>query len=282
MWLKITKAFLAFGFFAMLIFISGCIEEPTIDPVKRPFSVARLGNFIYNVDAINVKIINPDGTIITKSNLQKNSFTDYFDVPSGKRKTIITNAANTDTILNKEIEFISYEEGSVLFTGFFSKDELLNTFAFITYPEGDILVEEKPKANEAWLDFIHISGDSPTDTNKAIIIKVAMKNATSTSKDTTTLFSSYTKSSFSFNTLTFGNYKSTVDTAWRRYRDKIELSGAINLSFINVKSLKDTLVQHNTNIEKGYRYFFFVTGEPKKDAMAIFETKQLPLPVRSK
>jgi len=282
MWLKITKAFLAFSFLTTLVFISGCIEEPTIDPVKRPFSVSRLGNFIYNVDAVNVKIINPDGTFLLKENLQKNTLTDYFDVISGKRKTIITNVANGDTILNKEIEFISYEESSVLFTGYFSESNLENTFADITYPEGDTYVEEKPAANESWLHFIHISGDSPTDVNKTLLVKVTMKNANSTPTDTATLFSSITRTGYAYRTLTFGSYRSTVDTVWRKYRDKMELNGAMTFRLVNDADRTETLAEYNTTIEKGYRYFFFVNGEPKKDAIQVFEMKQLPLPVRSK
>ncbi|RJP67960.1 MAG: hypothetical protein C4539_09625 [Ignavibacteriales bacterium] len=280
MWLKISKAFLAFGFFTTLLFISGCIEEPTIDPVKRPFSVSRIGNFMYNVDAVNVKIINPDGTFITHNNLQKNSLTAYFDVVSGKRRTLVTNVANGDTILNKEVEFISYEESSVLLTGYFSKSNMENTFAAITYPEGDTYVEEKPAANQSWLHFIHISGDSPTDVNKTLLVKVALDNGVPT--DTATLFSNITRTGYAYRTLTFGNYRSTVDTVWKKYRIKMDLTGPMTFKLVNDAERTEILGQYSTTIEKGYRYFFFVNGEPKKDAITIFESKQLPLPVRSK
>jgi hypothetical protein len=271
---------LAFGLLTTLLFISGCIEEPTIDPVKRPFSVSRIGNFIYNVDAVNVKIINPDGTVITHNNVQKNSLTAYFDVVSGKRRTLITNAANGDTIQNKEVEFISYEESSVLLTGYFSKSNLENTFAVITYPEGDTYVEEKPAANQSWLHFIHISGDSPTDVNKTLLVKVALDNGVAT--DTATLFSNITRTGYAYRTLTFGNYRSTVDTVWKKYRIKMDLTGPMTFKLVNDAERTEILGQYSTTIEKGYRYFFFVNGEPKKDAITIFESKQLPLPVRSK
>lgn len=281
MWLKITRSFLALILLTSLVYISGCIEEPTIDPVKRTFSVTRLGNFSYNADVINVKIINSDGTAIEKNNIAKNQITDYFDIESGSRKVIVTNSSN-DTLLQKNITFISYEEGSVLFTGYYSKSNLENTYTYVSYPEGDTYVEEKPAAGEAWLHFIHVSVDSNVDTTKAVLMHVTMKNASSTPQDTATLFSTIGSISYAYKSLEFGSYRSTKNSTLRGYRDTLSLNGNMLIDFLNSANTKQVLVSHTTTIEAGYQYYYFVTGIPKKDAMQIVEVKQLPLAARSK
>lgn len=281
MWLKITRSFLALVLFTFLIYISGCIEEPTIDPVKRPFSVTRLGNFSYNADVINVKIINSDGTSFEKNNIAVNTITDYFDIESGARRVIVTNV-NGDTLLSKNITFSSYEESSILFTGYYSASNLENTYTFVSYPEGDTYLEEKPAANEAWLHFIHISCDSKVDTTKPVLIHVSMKNTTSTAQDTATLFSTIGKISYTFKPIEFGSYRSSTNTVLKGYQDTLSLDGAILIDILNSNDRTQQLASLNTTIEVGYNYYFFISGLPKQNAMQVYEVKQLPLAARPK
>ena len=80
---KFIKSFLIVAVLYSLVYvISGCVEEPTISPIIRPFSSVRLGNFAYNADTIDVAITNPDSSVTMKSNIMVNTMTDYFDVPS--------------------------------------------------------------------------------------------------------------------------------------------------------------------------------------------------------
>ncbi len=278
MWLKITKSFLALILLTLVISISGCIEEPTIDPVKRAFSVTRFGNCSYNADVINVKIINSDGTVVEKNNLAVNTITNYFDIESGARKIIVTNAKG-DTLYQKNITFVSYEESTVLFTGYFSKSNLENTYTYISYPEGCTYLEEKPAANQAWLHFINVSGDSNVDTSKAIIVHVT-KDTSPT--DTASLFSSIGSISYAFRTIEFGSSRSTVNKTLKGYQDTLLLTGGMKFDFLNSANRKQKLVSHTTNIENGYQYYYFIAGVPKQGDMKIIEIKQLPLAARPK
>jgi hypothetical protein len=139
---KFIKIFLIVAILYSLVYvISGCVEEPTIAPIKRPYSSVRIGNFAYNADTIDVAITNPDSSVAVKSNLMLNTLTDYFDLPSGKRRIVVTNSNNHQVLLDKLIEFSAYEECSLFFEGFFSTDNLLNTFTFVKYFEGDTYIE---------------------------------------------------------------------------------------------------------------------------------------------
>ena len=118
---KFIKIFLIVTILYSLVYvISGCVEEPTIAPIKRPYSSVRIGNFAYNADTIDVAITYPDSSVTVKSNLMLNTLTDYFDLPSGKRRIVVTNSNNHQILLDKLIEFSSYEECSLFFVGYFS------------------------------------------------------------------------------------------------------------------------------------------------------------------
>ncbi|MCX6149387.1 MAG: hypothetical protein NTX22_02550 [Ignavibacteriales bacterium] len=280
---KLIKNFVIVGLFITLVYMSGCIEEPTIAPIKRPFSSTRIGNFAYNAESINVTIYNPDNTTIVKNDIKRNTITDYFDLPSGKRRVVVINAGNGDTLIVKEIEFSSYEESGIYFTGYFSKSNLENTFAFVSDAEGDTYVEEKPAAGKTWIRWIHLSGDSKIEAGKKVLVHVRLTNPGSTKKDSATMFAAVGSISYAYGVLEFPNVKSTVNKVVKKYHDSLVVTGKVHFSIVNANSLKDTLAWLNTTIEPGYIYNLYITGEPNDSTtMKIFESKQLPLPARPK
>ena len=70
---KLTKELLIivlmFAFFGLL----SCVEEPTISPVKRPFSMIRVGNLTINKANLHVQIQDIDENVIQDLNIAKNT-----------------------------------------------------------------------------------------------------------------------------------------------------------------------------------------------------------------
>jgi len=98
--------------FIMIAFtFYSCLNEPEIAPVKVPFTTVRVANFTNSA----VKLV-IDGNVIN-NNLTANSVTNYFDLTSGSRKYVLL-AANGDTIYSRPITTISYEEATVVFSGY--------------------------------------------------------------------------------------------------------------------------------------------------------------------
>jgi hypothetical protein len=282
--LKFIKNFLILLVLASFLYLSGCVEEPTIDPVKRPFSATRIANFAYNAPSIDVTIYNPDNTTIVKSNIAVNTLTDYFDLPSGKRRVVVTNSANQQVLLDKEIEFTSYEESSMFFSGFFSTDNLKNTFTAISFAEGDTYKQEIPAAGHSIMTWMNASTDSKDSSAKKYIVHMKMTNSTSTPKDTASLFSTIGSISYAFNSLEFGKVRYTDNYVLKGYRDTLKINGNVQITIINdAGKRKQVLATLDTVIDPGYYYYFYITGEPVDNTtIKVFEKKQLPLPARPK
>jgi|WetSurMetagenome_2_1015567.scaffolds.fasta_scaffold33871_2 hypothetical protein len=282
--LKFIKNFFIIAVLLSIIYISGCVDEPNIDPIKRPFSITRIGNFGYNVASINVTIYKPDSSTIIYDNLAVNSLTDYFEMPSGKRRVVVVNSANNQVLIDKQIEFTSYEESSLFFTGYFSTKTLENTYTYVLNGEGDTYLEESPTANQAIMKWLNLSGDSKDSTAKKYIVHVKLINQGSTKKDSASLFSTIGSISYAYGSLEFGKIKSTSNVVLRGYKDTLTINGNVYFSLVNAAGKhNDTLATCSTSIQAGYFYYFYVTGEPKdKTTIKIFEQKQLPLAARPK
>ena len=282
---KFIKIFLIVTILYSLVYvISGCVEEPTISPIERPYSSVRIGNFAYNADTIDVAITNPDSSVTVKSNLMINTLTDYFDLPSGKRRIVVTNTNSHQVLLDKLIEFSAYEECSLFFVGYFSTSNLFNTFTPVKYFEGDTYIEESPESGQALIKWLNLSGDSKDSTAKKYIIHVRMTNPGNIAKDSATLFASFSRTGFAYNPLEFGSSLATVSSVQRKYHDTLVINGNTHFALVNSAGKhNDTLSTYNTIINPGYIYYFYITGEPiDKTTIKVFEQKQLPLPARPK
>ena len=103
MWSKFFRIPVLLLFLTIVYY--GCVEEPTIDPVKRPYTLLRVANFSYNVDTLNVSI-DAGKTVFS---LYKNELpAQYFEIESGKRHFFVTTPSG-DTLYNERITIGSYE-----------------------------------------------------------------------------------------------------------------------------------------------------------------------------
>lgn len=262
MWLKFTKSILILVFLSICLTVTGCVDEPTIEPVIRPFSVTRIGNFSDNVATINLSIDGQPAIAI-----QKNTLTGYFDIKSGKRVFLVTNAANGDTLFYKEIEFISYEESSVYFGGYFSKDILENTFSPFYQPEGDTYVAEQPKSGKTLVYFADMSSDIVKD-GINVFAKKFQINAVVTPAGKADTLINFTSST---TPLEFGKMTGAEIPA-----------GTIKVSVVNNDNSAEALAQYEGTIDPGLRYFFYLNLTGSKPVVTLVPDKQIILPVRQK
>ncbi len=154
--LKIFAVLLLFSFA-----FTGCVEEPTISPVTRPFTAVRIVNLTQNVDAMNIVI---DGTPMNQfqdlngagvaNGIAQQAYTTYFDLQSGQRRFVITNSAGAE-VYNNLVELVSYREYVIVFTGEFSTNEDDNSLTAFLFPRG-----------YTFLDDFHQTPTDPQDTTK--------------------------------------------------------------------------------------------------------------------
>jgi hypothetical protein len=250
--LKFKKSILGITLLLLIPFVlSNCVEEPTIDPVKRPFSEIRVVNLSHNVN--NMKItIDGQQPIAALSALQQASTTSYFDVNSGKRRFVVTNEAG-ETLFNKEIEIISFERATICFAGFHSTDELENTFTFFTIEEGEVYVSSAPKAGKMNIYLVHGSADVDTSAARTYSVRY---NYTPSGQTFTTLTGN----------LTFGNYRSLGEFDPGEYT-------------IRLVAPSDSL-SYTSSYDAGMRYYLFVYGDPNNPQ--IFRNDVVPQPIRSR
>jgi hypothetical protein len=231
------------------LFLYGCVDEPYIEPVKRPFSVIRVGNFTSNLDPLTVLI---DGKKI--GDLAQNTVTKYFDVKSGQRSFTLKDA-NGNTVYNKDIPVISYEEETILFSGYYSTADTANTFGFFRYTDGLTYIEEIPPADTAYIYIINNITDTPTEVAKKIsAFEIAYKD---TVADTVA-----THEGIGYGT------KVAYKTA----------AGTYTFSFFGEDSTSAEL--KDVQIKSQKRYYFFVSGTPKN--YVVVKDEENPLPARSK
>lgn len=137
----------------------GCLEEPFIEPSKVPFSVLRIGNLTTNVDEINVSV---DGEYPTPGlqSLQRGMFSDFFDVVAGRRDIVITNAQTGDTLWEKSVEAISYEEQTAFYSGYYHPSIDTTTVVWVKNSDAFTYLSKSPPAGEVTFNFVHGFGDS--------------------------------------------------------------------------------------------------------------------------
>lgn len=175
--LKTLRQIIPFIIIALTFY--SCLNEPTIDKVKVPFTSVRVANFTNS----SFKLI-IDG--VTKSdNLAPNTVTDYFDLTSGTRKYVLL-AASGDTIYSRPITTISYEEATVVFVGYVDQtNPKNNTVQFKSFTDGKTYLNDgfNKETGKSGVVLINTVNLSPTDTLTASV-SVKFESADTTITDT--------------------------------------------------------------------------------------------------
>jgi len=258
--------FTAKTIFSLLILIGisfySCFEEPVIEPIKRPYSSVRVGNFSYNqpgfvgnIDQFNVYI---DGE--AKGTVSLNKFTNYFDLPSGKRKFVLL--AGADTIYKGDISINSYEEMSIVFDGVYAPSvDTLMSFAPYSITDGYVYAPDAPNAGKVLV--ITTNAAPNTATQNQINYSLAFVSST---LDTTR------RNLFEYNQ-TYGLELPPGD-----YSIWVMLD--ITDNPLAIRPIYDTLAHFNETFSAGLRENVFITGNP--GSPGILKDSQTPLPVRPK
>jgi len=236
--------------------LTACVEEPTISPVARPFSMIRVGNLSLNVNDVNVKILDIDKNVIRDNSISKNQFTDYFEVPSGSRRFIAL--AGGDTLYNKAIDITSYGEFSIFFIGYASTNADENTFTILSRSEGDTYFLNTPGPDSAVVRVIHASGATPTDTTAALAV-TSIYTAPGSSSETVL----NVKSDLAFGQIALINVPAVPN----------------NFSFVVGT---DTVSTFLANLNPGTMNYVCVTGPLNPDNIDIFLNSHAPLAVMEK
>ena len=136
-----------------------CLKEPTIAPSVVPFSVVRIGNLTTNMDAISVSI---DGEFPVPGlqNLQKNTFTEYFDRVAGRRNFVVSNPQTGEVLWEKSVEALSYEEQTMFYSGFYHPSIDTSTVSWISYSDAFTYLSKDPPAGDVTFHFVHAFGDA--------------------------------------------------------------------------------------------------------------------------
>ena len=260
MWNKFNKNLpILLGMLFFLVILS-CVEEPTIVPVERPFSVIRIGNLTTNLDEINVIVIeemnDEDANVYEVNNidnLAKNEFTDYFDVLAGRRQVYVLDPQTGDTIFNKAIEATSYNFLTWFFTGYYHPNIDSTTFTGVYVSDGFTYLGQGVAVNEDSLSmiFLHASGPTAVDSVKNIGVFAEFLLLDSTATDTSTLVEE----------ILFGE----------EFRASLR-QGDYTLYFIDTAN-DDTLATYQDQFNDRMMNFIYITGEPKNPVI-IKESKQ--------
>ncbi len=229
-----------------------CVDEPDIEPVKTPYTSVRVANFSNNQATLNITV---DGEFV--ENLAQNSLTTYFDLVSGSRVYSLKDA-NGNEFFSKPITMVSYEEMTLVFSGYSSTVDTLNTFGFQTFTDGRVYLNDtEPEPSTTWLRFFHFISDQPTELKKKMEIE-------GVSADTTFIISE-------------------VD-----YGDKVGVNvpaGEYTISYFpligdNLDRDSTTMVTQINQFGSQKRYYNYIYGEPS--AFQVQVEEQEILPVRSK
>jgi hypothetical protein len=164
---KITTkiVLLVVSFLAVSTFFA-CVEEPFIEPVVIPYSVLRVGNLTENLDDLRISI---DGEypVPALQNLEMNSFTEYFDLVAGRRYFVITQPSTGDTLFEKWLDVLSYEQQTMWYAGYYHPSIDTSTANFFIYSDAFTYLSKDPPAGEFKIFFIHSSPDTPTDSTRS-------------------------------------------------------------------------------------------------------------------
>lgn len=242
--------------------LTSCYEEPIIEPVKLPYSSVRVGNFTYNqadfsgnIDQFSFYV---DGEL--KGTVNLNTFTDYFDLPSGDRKFVLI--SGTDTIYNDEITITSYEEISLVFDGVYAPSvDTLMSFAPYPITDGLVYLYEAPDGDNVNVMTSNVAPNTATENQIKYSLAFVSAN-----------FDTTLRSLFEYNKLVGLKIPSGDYTVWV-LEDTTD-------NPLSIEPLFDTLGTFTGNFSAGMKENLFITGDPS--APVVIKNQQTPLAVRPK
>lgn len=242
--------------------LTSCYEEPIIEPISRPYSSVRVGNFTYNqagfagnIDQFSFYV---DGE--AKGTVNLNTLTDYFDLPSGNRRFVLI--SGTDTIFNKAVTISSYEEITLIFDGVYAPAvDTLMSFAQYPITDGFVYTYEAPEGNTANVIASNLAPN--TDTENQINYSLAFVSA----DYDTTIRSGYEYNKASGVNLPAGDY-----TVW--------VMEDITDNPSSITPVYDTLGTFAGSFSAGMKENLFITGSPKFPV--VVQNTQTPLAARPK
>lgn len=251
--LKINFKFLIAPILIIGFFIYGCVEEPTIEPIKRPYSMLRVANFSFNVATLNVTITGQT-TPAEFANVANRAVTGFNRVNSGTYKVTVKDGAGK-TIFDKDLQITSYQRTTLVFAGLYDDDATKSTFTNFFYNEGEVYQTSTPESGKIHLYIMNTSTDSANVTKKTLVPIVLRPDRT---KDTAMASLDFSRTRAMLNAPT-GNYRV------RFYNGTDTLSvGAVNYNLATA----------------GKRYFIYVYGS-YNNLNTKLEAYD-PLPVMSK
>jgi hypothetical protein len=243
--------------------ITSCYEEPIIEPIARPYSSVRVGNFSYNQAGFSGNIdqfsFYVDGVL--KGTVNLNTFTDYFDLPSGDRRFVLI--SGTDTIYNNDVTITSYEEISLVFDGVYAPSvDTLMSFAPYPITDGYVYFYEAPDGDSANVSTSNLAPN--TSTENQIKYSLAFVSA---NFDTTVGGNIYEYNTTRGLAIPAGDYTVWVLT------DTTSNAASISRTY-------DTLSVSDLTFTAGMKENLFITGNP--NTPVVIKNQLTPLAVRPK
>jgi len=241
-------------FIAISIFFA-CVEEPFIEPSVVPFTVLRVGNLTENLDEITV-VIDGEFPVPAMQDLQKNEFTDHFELVAGRRYFAVVDPAIGDTVYRKWIEVQSFEEQTFWYSGFVHPDIDTSSADFFLHSDAFTYLDKDPAPNHLNVYFLHASGDTPADSVRALNVDAIYDSAGETV--TRTIVEDLLFGEISGETLLENDYRFIV-----RRADNDQL-----------------LTEYSGTFSEGMWTWMYITGAPSTPEI-VREDKN-PLPARPK
>jgi len=268
-------------FILSLFLINSCVEEPTIAPVKTPFTMVRFGNMVSNVENVDVLV---DGTVMA-TDLGQDQFTDFVQITSGKRAFVLRNSATDEIMFQKNVDATSYDEVSFYFAGYYSASIDTNAMGLFSYFEGATYHLDQPSDGKAQIYFIHGSGDTPTDSTRKLDVWAEYTAPGDTMAiDTLLTPQIYCEGPAPCGDLTVGSKLSSV---FLEYGDVFGVSqdpGNFDFRFTLVDLDGDetdsVMATISLNVSEGTRNYIYLSG-PSSNIMVASETR-MPLAVQDK
>jgi len=249
---------LVVSFLAVSTFFA-CVDEPFIEPIKTPFTVLRVGNLTENLDEIRLSI---DGEypVPGLQNLAMNTFTEYFDLVAGRRYFVITHASTGDTLFEKFLDVISYEEQTMWYAGYYHTSIDTSTANFFINSDAFTYLSKDPPPGDLNMYYLHAAADTPDDSTRAydVVATYQVIDGTDTTDVTETIIDGMLFGEIVGNVLPADQYK-------------LELVRVID------EVVLDTYIGQFSD---GLWTWMYVVGEPSTPR--IVREDKTPLPARPK
>lgn len=254
----ITKIGLVSLLVAFSTMLYSCVDEPTITPVTVPYTSLRVGNFTSNVDPMTITI---DGKNV--GTFAANKISSRFDVTSGARNVVITDGAG-NKVFDKNLSAVSFDEETMLFAGYSSTIDTVNSLGVNIVSEGVVYLKEAPPADTAWVNLINLVTDAPAEPAREIYYLIEPAD-TSISRDSLQGFIKYGSNEKVGSALRSQNYLYTL----------IDSTSADTLG-----STPGITVKGSINFVSGMRYYLYISGT--RNNFDVVADEQSPLPIRPK